>query len=127
QQSKNYPEALAMIDKMLASKEGNRNELLAQGWSIATAANNTAQRDVYTQQLGSNLTPQARLAMASEMAKAKQYKQAIDLVQPLLEGGKQPTELVLRFLQANYFALNDVNGRRSALEQLVLYYGKPEY
>jgi len=127
QQSKNYPEALAMIDKMLASKEGNRNELLAQGWSIATAANNTAKRDVYTQQLGSNLTPEARLAMASEMAKAKQYKQAIDLVQPLLEGGKQPTELVLRFLQANYFALNDVNGRRNALEQLVLYYGKPEY
>jgi len=116
-----------MIDKMLATKEGDRNQLLAQGWSIATAANNTAKRDVYTQQLGSNLTPEARLAMASEMAKGKQYKQAIDMVQPLLEGGKQPTELVLRFLQANYFALNDVNGRRNALEQLVLYYGKAEY
>ncbi len=65
--------------------------------------------------------------MASEMAKAKQHKQAIDYVQPLLEGGKQPSELVLRFLQANYFALNDINGRRNALEQLVLYYGKADY
>jgi hypothetical protein len=127
QQSKNYNEALAMIDKMIASKEGNRDELLAQGWSIATAANNTAKRDVYTQQLGTNLTPQARLAMASEMAKGKQYKQAIDWVQPLLEPGKQPREDVLKFIQANYFALNDANGRRAALEQLVLYYGKAEY
>ncbi|MGH7489735.1 MAG: hypothetical protein ACREMY_29650, partial [bacterium] len=40
---------------------------------------------------------------------------------------KQPREDVLKFVQANYFALNDVNGRRNALEQLVLYYGKPEY
>ena len=127
QASKNYTEALAMIDKMIASKEGNRDELLAQGWSIATAANNTAKREVYTQQLGSNLTPQARLAMASEMAKGKQYKQAIDWVQPLLEPGKQPREDVLKFIQANYFALNDANGRRNALEQLVLYYGKAEY
>ena len=127
QQSKNYPEALAMIDKMLASKEGDRNQLLAQGWSIATAAGNTAKRDVYTQQLGSNLTPEARLAMASEMSKNKQYKQAIETVQPLLEGGKQPSEQLLRFLQGNYFLMNDVNGRRNALEQLVLYYGKAEY
>jgi hypothetical protein len=112
---------------MIASKEGNRDELLAQGWSIATAAGNSAKRDVYTQQLGTNLTPQARLAMASEMAKGKQYKQAIDWVQPLLEPGKQPREDVLRFIQANYFALNDANGRRNALEQLVLYYGKAEY
>jgi hypothetical protein len=116
-----------MIDKMLASKEGDRSQLLAQGWSIATAAGNTQKREVYTQALGTNLTPEARLAMASEMAKAKQYKQAIDYVQPLLEGGKQPSELVLRFLQANYFALNDANGRRAALEQLVLYYAKAEY
>jgi hypothetical protein len=127
QASKNYNEALAMIDKMIASKEGNRDELLAQGWSIATAAGNTAKRDVYTQQLGTNLTPQARLAMASEMTKSKQYKQAIDWVQPLLEPGKQPREDVLKFVQANYFAMNDVNGRRNALEQLVLYYGKAEY
>jgi hypothetical protein len=127
QQAKNYPEALAMIDKMLAAKEGNRDELLSQGWGIATQAGNTAKRDAYTQQLGSNLTPQARLAMASEMAKGKQYKQAIDWVQPLLVPGQQPREDVLRFLQANYFALNDVNGRRNALEQLVLYYGKADY
>ncbi len=36
QQSKNYPEALAMIDKMLAAKEGDRSVLLSQGWSIST-------------------------------------------------------------------------------------------
>ena len=127
QQSKNYPEALAMIDRMLASKEGNRDELLAQGWSISTAAGNTAKRDAYTQLLGNNLTPQARLAMASEMAKAKQHKQAIDYVQPLMQAGQTPREDVLKFVQANYFALNDVNGRRNALEQLVLYYGKADY
>ena len=127
QQSKNYPEALAMIDKMLANKEGDRQQLLSQGWGIATQAGNTAKRDAYTQQLGTNLTPQARLAMASEMAKNKQYKQANEWVQPLLEAGQTPREDVLRFLQANYFALGDINGRRNALEQLVLYYGKPEY
>jgi hypothetical protein len=127
QASKNYPEAIAMIDKMLASKEGKREELLAQGWSIATASGNAAKRDAYTQLLGDNLTPAARLAMASEMAKAKQHKQAIDYVQPLFEPGKQPREDVLKFVQANYFAMNDVNGRRNALEQLVLYYGKAEY
>ena len=126
QASKNYPEALAMIDKMLATKEGKREELLAQGWSIATQAGNTQKRDAYTQQLGDNLTPQARLAMASEMAKSKNYKQAIEYVQPLLQQGT-PREDVLKFVQANYFALNDANGRRNALEQLVLYYGKPEY
>ncbi len=127
QSAKNYPEALAMIDRMIASKEGNRDDLLAQGWSIATQAGNTAKRDAYTQALGTNLTPQARLAMASEMAKSKQHKQAIDWVQPLLVPGQQPREDVLRFLQANYFALNDVNGRRNALEQLVVYYGKADY
>jgi hypothetical protein len=127
QQAKNYNEALAMIDKMLASKEGKQDELLAQGWSIANQAGNTQKRDVYTERLGTNLTPQARLAMASEMAKSKQYKQAIDWVQPLLQPGTTPREDVLKFVQANYFALQDVNGRRNALEQLVLYYGKPEY
>jgi len=127
QASKNYNEALAMIDKMIASKEGKQEDLLAQGWSIATQAGNTAKREAYTAALGTNLTPQARLAMASEMAKSKQYKQAIDYVQPLLQAGQTPREDVLKFVQANYYALNDVNGRRNALEQLVLYYGKAEY
>lgn len=127
QASKNYNEALAMIDKMIATKEGKQDELLAQGWSIATQAGNTQKRDAYTAALGTNLTPAARLAMASELTKGKQYKQAIDMVQPLLEPGKQPREDVLKFIQANYFQLNDANGRRNALEQLVLYYGKAEY
>ena len=56
QQSKNYPEALAMIDKMLATKEGDRNQLLAQGWSIATAAGNTVLSFHRTSRYGT-LTP----------------------------------------------------------------------
>src|SRR5262245_21532072 len=127
QTSKNYNEALAMIDKMIATKEGKQDDLLAQGWSIATQAGNTAKRDAYTQALGTNLTPQARLAMASEMTKSKKYKQALHWVQPLLEPGKHTRQDVLKFVQAIYFAMNDVNGRRNALEQLVLYYGKAEY
>jgi predicted Zn-dependent protease len=124
--AKDYNSALAMIDKMIAAKEGNNGELLGQAFAISLQANNQAKASAYAAQMGSNKTPQVRLILASGYAKAKKYKEAIEEVQPLLSGG-QPREDLLLFLQATYNEMNDAAKRRDALEQLVLYYGKPQY
>jgi predicted Zn-dependent protease len=124
--AKDYNSALAMIDKMIAAKEGNSGELLGQAFAISLQAGNQAKASAYAGQMGTNKTPQVRLILASGYAKAKKYKEAIEEVQPLLSGG-QPREDLLLFLQATYNEMNDAAKRRDALEQLVLYYGKPQY
>lgn len=124
--AKDYASALAMVDRMIAANEGNRTELLGQGFAISLQANNQAKAQAYAEQMGNNRTPQIRLVIASGYAKAKKYKEAIDEVQPLLGAG-QPREDLLLFLQATYNEMNDAVKRRDALEQLVLYYGKPQY
>ncbi len=124
--AKDYASALAMVDRMIAANEGNRTELLGQGFAISLQANNQAKAQAYADQMGNNRTPQIRLVIASGYAKAKKYREAIEEVQPLLGAG-QPREDLLLFLQATYNEMNDAVKRRDALEQLVLFYGKPQY
>jgi len=124
--AKDYASALAMIDRMISTNEGNKPDLLGQAFAISLQSGNQAKANAYADQMGNNKTPQTRLILASAYAKAKKYKEAIEEVQPLLSGG-QPREDLLLFLQATYNEMNDPVKRRDALEQLVLYYGKPQY
>ncbi len=59
------------------------------------------------------------------MRKAKQYKEALAEIQPLVQADK-PTEETLRLAAAIYYEMGDPVGRRNTLEQLVLFYGKPQ-
>jgi hypothetical protein len=124
-QAKDYNTALDQVEKMIATNEGNKNENIKQALSISFAAGNKAKQKQYADQLGGNLDNETRLLIASEMAKAGQNKEALEYAAPALEGNA--SEAALKFKQAVYFKMNDVNGRRAALEQLVASYPKLEY
>jgi hypothetical protein len=124
-QAKDYNTALDQVEKMIATNEGNKNENIKQALSISFAAGNKAKQKQYADQLGGNLDNETRLLIASEMAKAGQNKEALEYAAPALEGNA--SEAALKFKQALYFKMNDVNGRRAALEQLVASYPKLEY
>lgn len=124
--AKDYNAALAQIDKMIGSNEGNKNENLKQALGIAISMKNNAKIQEYSGQLGNSLDNETRLYIASQMANAGQLKEALAYAAPVLQGGN-PSEAALQFQQAIYFKMNDANGRRAALEQLVTNYPKPQY
>jgi hypothetical protein len=123
-QAKNYNEALAQLDKMIAAGEGDKNKNLSDALSISLQINNQQRANQYMEALGSNLNPQTRLFVAQGYAKAKRYKEALDMVAPLRDN---PTENLLLFLQDLYNTNGDAANRRATLEQLVSNYPKPQY
>ncbi len=124
-QAKDFPTAMAQIEKNIAAGEGNKTQNLKQALSIAIMAKNKEKTDEFAKQLGSNLDNETRLFIASQMMNSGQLKESLEYAKPALEGN--PTEAALKFEQAVYFKMNDQSGRRAALEQLVSYYPKPEY
>jgi hypothetical protein len=122
--AKDYPSALAQIDKMIAANEGNKSELQGQGLAISLQSNNKEAQAKYQAALGTNIPASTRLFIADGMRKSKQYQQALEEVQPLMQVDK-PTEDTLRFVAATNYEMGNAVGRRAALEQLVLFYGKP--
>jgi len=125
-QAKDYNAALEQIDKMIAANEGNKGENIKQALAISATAKNTAKQKQYADMLGSNMDNETRLFIASQMAQAGQNKEALEFAKPALESGNA-SEAALKFKQAISFKMNDVNGRRGALEQLVGSYPKLEY
>ena len=123
--ARDFPAALAQLDKNIASGEGNKTENLKQALSVAITAKNKEKTDQYARELGSNLDNETRLFIASSMMNAGQLKESLEYAKPALENNA--TEAALKFEQAVYFKMNDQNGRRSALEQLVASYPKLEY
>ena len=123
-QAKNYNEALAMLDKMIASGEGDKNKNLTDALGISLQIRNQERANGYIAQLGSNLNPQTRLFIAQGYVRAKRYKEALEMVAPLRS---QPSEPLLLFLQATYDEMNDAPNRRATLEALVADYPKPQY
>jgi hypothetical protein len=124
-EAKDYPSALAQIDKNIAANEGSKVENLKQAMSISFLMKNNTKAQEYAGQLGNNLDTETRLFIASQMANAGQGKEALAYAAPALQG--TPTEAALKFEQAVYFKMNDPVGRRAALEQLVSLYPKLEY
>ena len=124
-QAKDYPTAMAQIEKNIAANEGNRAQNLKQALSIAIMAKNKDKTDQFAKELGSNLDNETRLFIASQMMNSGQLKESLEYAKPALEGNA--SEAALKFEQAVYFKMNDLNGRRGALEQLVTSYPKPEY
>ncbi len=124
-QAKDFPTAMAQIEKNIAAGEGNKTQNLKQALSIAIMAKNKEKTDQYAKDLGSNLDNETRLFIASQMMNSGQLKESLEYAKPALEGNA--TEAALKFEQAVYFKMNDQAGRRSALEQLVSSYPKPEY
>lgn len=124
--AKDYATALAQVDKNIAANEGNKNENLKQALSISVLMKNNAKVQEYAGLLGSNLDNDTRLYIASQMANAGQLKEALAYAAPALQVAT-PSEAALQFQQATYFKMNDAVGRRTALEQLVANYPKPQY
>ena len=125
-QAKDYNAALEQIDKMIAANEGNKGENIKQALAISATAKNTAKQKQYADMLGNNMDNDTRLFIASQMAQSGQYKEALEYAQPALQAGNA-SEAALKFKQAISFKMNDVNGRRASLEQLVGSYPKLEY
>ena len=124
-QAKDFPTALAQIEKNIAAGEGNKTQNLKQALSISIMAKNKEKTDTFAKELGSSLDTETRLFIASQMMNSGQLKESLEYARPALEGNA--TEAALKFEQAVYFKMNDQAGRRSALEQLVSTYPKPEY
>jgi hypothetical protein len=124
-EAKDYASALAQIDKNIAANEGNKTENIKQALSVSFVMKNNTKAQEYAAQLGNNLDNETRLYIASQMANAGQYKEALAYAAPALQGTS--SEAALKFQQAVYFKMNDAVGRRASLEQLVTNYPKPEY
>ena len=125
-QGKDYNAALDQLDKMIAANEGNKAENIKNALAISFTAKNTAKQKQYADLMGSNMDNETRLFIASQMAQAGQNKEALEFAQPALQAGNA-SEAALKFKQAISFKMNDINGRRAALEQLVGSYPKLEY
>jgi hypothetical protein len=125
-QAKDYASALAQIDKMVAANEGDKNANLKQALSVSIQMKNKQKTAEYQEQLGNNLDPETRLYIAGTMADAGQYREALVEAAPLLQANP-PLEKALQFKQAINGKMNDIPGRRDALEQLTMYYPKPDY
>lgn len=122
--AKDYPSALAQIDKMVAANEGNKQDLLGNALAISITSGNKEKQAAYEKALGGNIPPATRLFIGNQMRQAKQYQQALEEVAPLMQAEK-PTEDTLRFVAATNYEMGNAAGRRAALEQLVLFYNKP--
>lgn len=125
-QGKDYNAALEQLDKMIAANEGNKAENIKNALAISFTAKNAAKQKQYADLMGNNMDNDTRLFIASQMAQSGQYKEALEYAQPALQAGNA-SEAALKFKQAVSFKMNDVNGRRTALEQLVTSYPKLEY
>jgi len=125
-QGKDYNAALDQLDKMIAANEGNKAENVKNALAISFSAKNTAKQKQYADLMGSNMDNETRLFIASQMAQAGQNKEALEFAQPALQAGNA-SEAALKFKQAISFKMNDIGGRRTALEQLVGSYPKLEY
>ena len=123
--AKDYPAAMAQLDKNIAAGEGNKLQNLKTALAIAITAKDKAKTDQYAKEMGTNLDNETRLFIASQMANAGQLKEALDYAKPALENNA--SEPALKFEQAIYFKMNNAEGRRAALEQLVSNYPKLEY
>ena len=120
-----YAAALTELDREIASGEGNKAQNLKQALGVAIMAKNKEKTDQYAKELGGNLDNETRLFIASSMMNSGQLKEALDYAKPALEAN--PTEAALKFEEAVYFKMNNLPGRRAALEQLVASYPKLEY
>jgi hypothetical protein len=123
-QAKNYNEALAQLDKMIMSGEGNKTKNLSDALGIAFQMGNQQRANGYISQLGDNLNAQQRLFIAQAYVKAKKYKEGLEMVAPLRS---MPSENLLLFLQDTYNQMGDAANRRASLEALVASYPKPQY
>ena len=123
--ARDFTTAMAQLDKNIAAGEGNKLNNLKQALSVAITAKNKEKTDQYAKELGSNLDNETRLFIASTMMNAGQLKESLEYAKPALEGNA--SEAALKFEQAVYFKMNDLKGRRSALEQLAAGYPKLEY
>ena len=123
--ARDYPAAMAQLDKNIAAGEGNKLQNLKTALAIAISAKDKAKTDQYSKELGTNLDTETRLFIASQMANAGQLREALDYAKPALENNA--SEAALKFEQAIYFKMNNSEGRRTALEQLVANYPKLEY
>lgn len=120
-----YAAALTELDREIASGEGNKAQNLKQALGVAIMAKNKEKTDLYAKELGGNLDNETRLFIASNMMNSGQLKEALDYAKPALEAN--PTEAALKFEEAVYFKMNNLAGRRAAMEQLVQSYPKLEY
>lgn len=123
--ARDYATAMAQLDKNIAAGEGSKLENLKTALAISITAKDKAKTDQYAKELGTNLDNETRLFIASQMANAGQLREALDYAKPALENNA--SEAALKFEQAIYFKMNNAEGRRTALEQLVTNYPKPEY
>jgi len=120
-----YATAMGQLDKEIASGEGNKAQNLKTALGVAIMAKNKEKTDQYAKELGGNLDTETRLFIASNMMNSGQLKEALDYAKPALEGNA--SEPALKFEEALYFKMNNLAGRRAALEQLVTSYPKLEY
>ena len=86
-QGKDYNAALDQLDKMIAANEGNKAENIKNALAISFTAKNAAKQKQYADLMGSNMDNDTRLFIASQMAQAGQYKEALEYAQPALQAG----------------------------------------
>ena len=121
-QGKDNAVAAALVDRMLAAGEGDKQKNLQAGLNLALQMKNTAKAAEYQKQLGGN----SAIYVAQAYFQGGDYKAALATAKPLLQNGT-PSQDLLQLLAAIYGKTGDDAGRRATQEQLVLNYPKGDY
>jgi hypothetical protein len=112
--ARQYQQALAQVESMIAGNIGNRNQNLESALRLSLNVGNTAKAEQYANQLGrpGDIAIFSAQAAYDRMA----YDECIRLATPLATGNA--AKGVLDLLSACYFAKNDFIGQRPILEQI---------
>jgi tetratricopeptide (TPR) repeat protein len=118
-QSRQYTNALAQVESMLANGHGNRNENLESALRLSLNVGNQAKAEQYANQLGRP----GDIAIFSAQAAFDRmdYAECIRLAAPLARVNN-PGRGVLELLSACYFENQDLLGQRPILELIALHY-----
>ena len=126
-QARNYNVALTAYDRMIAAGQGNRTQNLRTAMRIALNARNSQRTIQYAQQLGNAMNAADRALVAQAHFQSGNFRQVVNLLRPVADGGGRPSETTLEALRAAYFRLNDEAGTQHALELLTLHYPSRAY
>lgn len=122
-QSRQYTNALAQVESMIANGLGNRNQNLESALRLSLNVGNQAKAEQYANQLGRP----GDIAIFSAQAAFDRddFDECIRLAAPLARGNV-PQKGILDLLSACHFENQDFPGQRPYLELVALHYSSPE-
>ncbi len=117
--ARQYTNALAHVERMIANGTGNRNDNLTSALQLSLNVGNQGKAEQYANQLGR--TGDIAIFSAQAAFERDDFAECIRLAAPLARGNR-PQKGILDLLSACYFENQDFAGQRQYLELVALHY-----